>query len=71
MTLVQAASLLGVRADTLRRQIALGKLHATKRGRDWHVTARDVERYRAEHQAHAAQSISTSAARLAAPDRKA
>ena len=52
MTLPEAAALLGIRADTLRRQVALGKLHATKKGRDWHVTPAEVERYRAEHRRH-------------------
>ena len=48
MTLTEAAALLGVTAATLRQQIANGKLRATKRGRDWFVTKREVERYRAE-----------------------
>lgn len=48
MTLLDAAELLGVTAATLRQQIANGKLRATKRGRDWFVTAREVERYRQE-----------------------
>ena len=47
MTLAEAAALLGVTAATLRQQIANGKLKATKRGRDWWVTPREVERYRA------------------------
>jgi hypothetical protein len=34
---------------TLRQQIAAGKLHATKRGRDHWVQPREVERYRLEH----------------------
>lgn len=46
MTLTKAAELLGVRPDTLRQQIANGKLRATKMGRDWFVTRREVERYR-------------------------
>jgi excisionase family DNA binding protein len=48
VTLVEAAALLGVTAATLRQQIAKGRLKATKRGRDWWVTKREVERYRAE-----------------------
>jgi excisionase family DNA binding protein len=48
MTLNEAAAILGVQPDTLRRQIHLGKLKARKVGRDWTVTAREVERYRAE-----------------------
>lgn len=50
MTLIEAAAELGVRSDTLRRQVALGKLRATKVGRDWHVTPAEVERYRTNHQ---------------------
>ena len=48
MTLIEAAAILGVTAATLRQQIANGKLRARKVGRDWHVTRREVERYRAE-----------------------
>ncbi len=49
LTLTEAAALLGVTAATLRQQIANGKLKARKVGRDWHVTPREVERYRREH----------------------
>ena len=49
MTLKQAAALLGVEPGTLRRQVNLGKLHAAKKGRDWHVTPGEVERYRREN----------------------
>ena len=49
MTLPEAAALLGVTAATLRQQIARGALRAEKRGRDWFVTPREVERYRKEH----------------------
>lgn len=49
MTLAEAATSLGVTAATLRQQIANGKLKATKRGRDWWVAKREVERYRTEH----------------------
>jgi excisionase family DNA binding protein len=48
MTLVEAAALLGVQPATLRQQIANGRLRARKVGRDWAVTPREVERYRAE-----------------------
>jgi excisionase family DNA binding protein len=48
MTLIEAAALLGVTAATLRQQIANGKLRAAKRGRDWHLTPKEVERYRVE-----------------------
>lgn len=50
MTLIEAAALLGVTPATLRQQIANGKLRATKRGRDWWVTTREVERYRTNSQ---------------------
>lgn len=49
MTLIQAAELLGLSPSTLRVQIRKGKLHAEKIGRDWHVSAREVERYRREN----------------------
>lgn len=48
MTLNEAAALLGLAPQTLRVQVHAGKLHATKRGRDWWVTPSEVERYRAE-----------------------
>jgi excisionase family DNA binding protein len=48
MTLIEAAQSLGVTADTLRQQIANGRLRARKVGRDWTVTPREVERYRRE-----------------------
>lgn len=49
MTLKQAAALLGVTPDNLRGAIARGSLKATKLGRDWTVTPKEVERYRTEH----------------------
>lgn len=51
MTLKEAAAQLGVTPDTLRQQIAAGRLKATKRGRDWWVTKGEVERYRQARQA--------------------
>jgi excisionase family DNA binding protein len=48
MTLTEAAATLGVTPATLRQQIARGKLRAVKRGRDWWVSRREVERYRRE-----------------------
>jgi excisionase family DNA binding protein len=48
--LKEAAASLGTTPDNLRGAIARGALKATKLGRDWIVTARDVERYRTEHQ---------------------
>jgi excisionase family DNA binding protein len=49
MTLKEAAQRLGLTPDTLRQQIAAGKLRARKVGRDWTVTAQAVEKYRKEH----------------------
>jgi excisionase family DNA binding protein len=48
VTLTEAGRLLGVSPDTLRSQIRHGALRATKKGRDWHVTPAEVERYRVE-----------------------
>lgn len=45
MTLREAAAILGITPDTLRQAIAAGRLKATKRGRDWFVDRREVERY--------------------------
>lgn len=49
MTLNEAATALDRKPSTLRRQIAVGSLKATKVGNQWHVTPREVERYRAEN----------------------
>jgi len=49
MTLIEAAAMLGVTPDNLRGAIARGSLKATKVGRDWHVTDREVDRYRTTH----------------------
>ena len=49
MTLKEAASLLGLSPTTLRIQVLKGKLKATKRGRDWWVTPKEVQRYSQEH----------------------
>jgi excisionase family DNA binding protein len=46
MTLQEAAARLGLASSTLRVQVRNGKLRATKKGRDWHVTPTEVERYR-------------------------
>lgn len=48
VTLTEAAALLGLSPTTLRSQIRHGALRATKKGRDWHVTPGEVERYRIE-----------------------
>jgi excisionase family DNA binding protein len=49
MTLKEAAASLGVTPDNLRGAIKRGTLKAQKMGRDWFVTPKEVERYRAEH----------------------
>ncbi len=49
MTLKEAAALLGVTPDNLRGAIARRSLNAKKLGRDWIVSPREVERYRADH----------------------
>ena len=48
MTLNEAAAILGVTPDTLRLQLANGKLRGRKIGPLWTVTRREVERYRRE-----------------------
>ena len=48
MTLPEAARSLGVAPSTLRLQVKLGKLRATKLSRDWYVAPEEVERYRRE-----------------------
>jgi len=48
VTTTEAATKLGLAPATVRRQIGLGRIAARKAGRDWQVTAREVERYRAE-----------------------
>lgn len=48
MTLTEAATSLGLSPATLRVQVRNGKLRAAKKGRDWHVTPAEVERYRRE-----------------------
>lgn len=50
LTLREASALLGVRSATLRAQIARGRLSAQRRGRDWHVTRAECERYQREVQ---------------------
>ena len=42
MTLPEAARDLGVARSTLYAQIALGKLRATKTGRDWSISIEEV-----------------------------
>jgi excisionase family DNA binding protein len=45
MTVGEAAQLLGVSPATIRQQIRNGSLLATKRGRDWDISADEVRRY--------------------------
>lgn len=49
MTLKEAAELLGTSPDNLRMAIRRGTLKAAKHGRDWWVSASEVERYRREN----------------------
>ncbi len=48
--LAEAAQLIGVSHSTLRAQIWRGRLRADKVGRDWLVTAAEIQRYRSEVQ---------------------
>jgi excisionase family DNA binding protein len=48
LTLTEAAALLNLSPTTLRVQVRNGKLKAVKRGRDWHVSRREVDRYARE-----------------------
>ena len=48
-TIPEAARMLGLAPATLRLQIKLGKLAATRHGRDWAVTPAEIERYRREN----------------------
>ena len=63
MTLNEAAVALGVTSATLRQQVANGRLRAVKRGRDWHVTPGEVERYRRESLGKPGRHASASASR--------
>jgi excisionase family DNA binding protein len=49
MTTLETAEALGVTTGRVRQAIAAGSLKATKRGRDWDIAAREVERYRREN----------------------
>jgi excisionase family DNA binding protein len=48
-TTTEAAEALGLSHVAVRRAIMLGKLQATRRGRDNFITHAEVERYRREH----------------------
>ena len=45
LTLREAAKLTGLKPVTLRKYIKAGPLRATKLGRDWFVTPKDVKAY--------------------------
>jgi excisionase family DNA binding protein len=49
LTLTEAADQLGLAASTLRHQVQAGRLRARLIGKTYVVTAREVERYRADH----------------------
>jgi excisionase family DNA binding protein len=48
VTVEQFANALNLAQATVRRQIANGRLKATKRGRDWDIPDDEIVRYRAE-----------------------
>jgi excisionase family DNA binding protein len=50
LTIPQAAARLGVTPDTLRQQVKRGKLHATRAGGIYLLTATEVARYDRERQ---------------------
>jgi excisionase family DNA binding protein len=50
LTLTEAAHGLGVQPATLRAQIARGRLAAERRGRDWHITPAEYDRYKSQVQ---------------------
>lgn len=49
LTLVEAAAILDLKPDSLRRQAGRGVLRAEKLGRDWITTDRDVADYARNH----------------------
>lgn len=49
LTLAEAAKQSGISAATLRKQIHNRRLRATKRGRDWMVTAHELANYVAKY----------------------
>ena len=55
LTLVEAAALLGMTQDSVRRRILQGHLEGGQElGRWWYVTRKSVKRYLAQQQAAAA-----------------
>jgi excisionase family DNA binding protein len=49
LTLAEAAALLNLSPDTLRRQAQRGKLRGQKYGKTWVVSQREVDRYAREN----------------------
>jgi len=47
VTVAEAARILGLSPATVRRQIANGRIEASKPGRDWDIPDEEVRRYRA------------------------
>ncbi len=57
LTLVEAAALLGMTQDSVRRRVLQGHLEGGQElGRWWYVTRESVDRYLAAQQATAAES---------------
>lgn len=48
MTLREAADQLGITPDSLRQAIARGTLKASKRGRDWWVTEKQLKEWKGQ-----------------------
>ena len=48
MTLREAADQLGITPDSLRQAIARGTLKASKRGRDWWVTEKQLKQWKGD-----------------------
>jgi excisionase family DNA binding protein len=46
LTTAEAAALLDLKYETVRRYINIGKIKAEKHGRDWFITVDEVARYR-------------------------
>lgn len=57
MSLADAERELGLAANTLRRQVHLGRLEATLVGKTYVVTPAEVERYRREHRGQRGRPI--------------
>jgi excisionase family DNA binding protein len=48
LTLKETHKLTGIKPETLRQRIRRGKLQATKRGRDWYISDKELERLKKE-----------------------